>query len=440
MPAASAAAASPPAPAVTAPPPPEPGVIDQLLGNPLLLGAGALLALLAGLGFARYRKNKKNRQVDSSFLDSRLQPDSFFGASGGRRVDTNATSAAGGSSMAYSPSQLDAAGDVDPVAEADVYLAYGRDQQAEEILREALRTYPERLAIHTKLLEIFSKRRDIKAFESMALTAFELSKGQGVEWSYISELGHALDPTNAIYQPGGKPLANVPENRASAFIPASTIEPLDLPAMAPASKNAGDQGLDIDFSLDEPDASVMPAALTAPAPINPAETAHSASGSAMPSAILNFDELDLDFNLDTAPAATPVPASPAVSSPPTPPTPEKASSPEIDFLSGGLDFTSEPYAAPKAAIATAAPVTHDGMLEFDLNSLSLDLDPATKTPATALSDPDPEEDPLEIKFLLAEEFRVLGDADGARSLADEVLAKAKGPLKVKVQAFLNSLS
>ena len=62
--------------------------------------------------------------------------------------------------MSYSPSQLDAAGDVDPVAEADVYLAYGRDLQAEEILKEALRTNPERVAIHVKLLEIYAKRRD----------------------------------------------------------------------------------------------------------------------------------------------------------------------------------------------------------------------------------------------------------------------------------------
>jgi pilus assembly protein FimV len=49
------------------------------------------------------------------------------------------------------------------------------------------------------------------------------------------------------------------------------------------------------------------------------------------------------------------------------------------------------------------------------------------------------EDPLEIKFLLAEEFRILGDAEGARSLADEVMAAARGPLKAKAQAFLNSL-
>ena len=63
--------------------------------------------------------------------------------------------------MSYSLSQLDAIGDVDPVAEADVYLAYGRDLQAEEILKEALKTNPTRAAIHAKLAEIYAKRRDL---------------------------------------------------------------------------------------------------------------------------------------------------------------------------------------------------------------------------------------------------------------------------------------
>ena len=80
-------------------------------------------------------------------------------ASGGQRIDTRDASGAP-SSMSYSLSQLDAIGDVDPVAEADVYLAYGRDLQAEEILREALRVNPDRTAIHLKLLEIHAKRRD----------------------------------------------------------------------------------------------------------------------------------------------------------------------------------------------------------------------------------------------------------------------------------------
>ena len=40
---------------------------------------------------------------------------------------------------------------------------------------------------------------------------------------------------------------------------------------------------------------------------------------------------------------------------------------------------------------------------------------------------------------LAEEFRALGDPDGARSLAEEVASQASGSLKTKAQAFLNAL-
>ena len=75
--------------------------------------------------------------------------------------------------MSYSLSQLDAIGDVDPVAEADVYLAYGRDLQAEEILKEAMRGNPDRLAIRTKLLEVYAKRRDAKGFELLAHAAVQ---------------------------------------------------------------------------------------------------------------------------------------------------------------------------------------------------------------------------------------------------------------------------
>src|SRR5690606_39816797 len=53
----------------------------------------------------------------------------------------------------------------DPLIEADAYLAYGRDLQAEEVLKEALRTQPERLALHQKLADIHAKRQDRKAFE-----------------------------------------------------------------------------------------------------------------------------------------------------------------------------------------------------------------------------------------------------------------------------------
>jgi pilus assembly protein FimV len=131
----------------------------------------------------------------------------------------------------YSPSQLDAAGDVDPVAEADVYLAYGRDLQAEEILKEAMRTSPMRVAIHAKLMEIYAKRRDSKAFETVAIEAFNLTHGNGPEWAYITEMGRELDPANPMYQPGGQPAGRRQSGGTSAFSPGGTVAMVAQPVM-----------------------------------------------------------------------------------------------------------------------------------------------------------------------------------------------------------------
>ena len=399
--------------------PPQTSLLAEALDNPLLLwGSGGLLVLLGGLLFARYRKNKKMGHVDSSFLESRVQLDSFFGASGGQRIDTRASSIGTATSTAYSPSQLDHAGDVDPVAEADVYLAYGRDQQAEEILKEALRSHPARVAVHAKLVEIYAKRRDSKAFDSIALEAFRLTQGNGPEWAHITKLGRDLNPANSMYQPRVEPAGSFSENGVSTDSAAVGAKPLlTTTALTPVSTPAPD----LAFSLDE---AQLPQ--------------FSTSGLGTPSAFLDELDLDLDLNIESAPAPLTAESSraPLSASPPA-----KPPSQEIDFLSEGLDFKPEAFIAPQASPIRPDPgpkAAHSGMLEFDLSSLSLDLGPTTQAPSIA-----PEgapDDPLEIKFLLAEEFRILGDAAGARSLADEVLAKARGPLKVKAQAFLNTLS
>src|SRR5262249_32172646 len=205
--AATTAAAKPaaPKPRIVPKPAAEPSLIDSITsGNPLYLGVGALALLLVGYGAYRYTQRSKKDSGETSFLESRLQPDSFFGASGGQRIDTRD---AGGSSssMTYSLSQLDAIGDVDPVAEADVYLAYGRDLQAEEILKEAMRANPDRLAIRAKLLEVYAKRRDTKGFELLATQLYSLTHGEGDDWGKAQEMGRQVDPENPLYQPGGRP-------------------------------------------------------------------------------------------------------------------------------------------------------------------------------------------------------------------------------------------
>ena len=452
-PASAAVAAVAPAAAASglepvAPPLPETSLVDDLLENPIVpISVGAVLALLLGFGFYRAQQRKKSTQVDSSFLESRLQPDSFFGASGGQRIDTNEGNATG-SSMVYSPSQLDAAGDVDPVAEADVYLAYGRDLQAEEILKEAMRTTPQRVAVHSKLLEIYAKRRDAKAFELVATEAYGLTRGEGPEWDHICELGKELDASNSLYRPGGHPAqiaaAGADGSRAAAF---DSVATQTMP-MAAAPEKPVDLDLDLDFSIGDEPAAATPGASAATQPIRP----HVAEP--MPS-------LDMDFGSATAavdkPAVPELPASPRSD-------PVRLDAPNLNVSGNDLSFNATQ--SMKAAAPTPAPVpaADAGMIEFDLGALSLDLDtpPAAASPAPSapVAEPDAQEavdstagsplstggleddggDPLATKLALAQEFNAIGDPDGARSLAQEVLAEASGDLKQKAQRFLAEIA
>ena len=471
--AAAQAPAKPPATVATKPaalpPMEEPSILDEFLENPLLLAlAGGALAALLGLGAYRLRQRKKSPQVDSSFLESRLQPDSFFGGSGGQRIDTNEGGATG-SSIVYSPSQLDAAGDVDPVAEADVYLAYGRDLQAEEILKEALRVSPQRVAIHSKLLEIYAKRRDAKAFEVTATDAYALTHGEGLEWEHICELGRELDPSNPLYRPGGAPSGGV----AAAGLAAATaarISALDAPATT-----SPDLDLDLDFSTGDESPGTAEGASRAVHLHSAPEPAHGLD--------LEFEEIQEEAATEPMAVPAAATAAPAVDEPlafelpsieePAPVEPVAAAqaaaaasaAPDLTLDDEGLTFdleSPEPSAAPAAAPPVASATKDDRMIEFDLGLLSLDLDapaPAAEaatpqepvraaTAAAAVPEPsaddmlstqgleEPGSDPLATKFALAQEFNAIGDPDGARSLAEEVLAEASGELRTRAQKFL----
>ncbi|OYT90109.1 MAG: fimbrial protein FimV [Burkholderiales bacterium PBB3] len=439
VPAASSAKKAPPPP----PPVEETSLIDDALDNPVvpIVGIG-LLALLGGFGVYRMRQSKNNAaQVDSSFLESRLQPDSFFGASGGQRVDTNSEGPVSGSSMVYSASQLDAADDVDPVAEADVYLAYGRDLQAEEILKEAVRTNPGRLAIYTKLLEIFAKRRDAHSFEATAVQAHKLTGNEGPDWTRICEMGLGFDPSNALYQPGAAPtpasstaFAAKPSTSpsSSSSYGASTLAQSAHPELAQG--NSVDLDLDLDFSIDDEPASAISdvtGGTVAPLPLDvspPVE--RTVKMDAPPS----FDLDSLDFNIS---GSAPLDLTPSL-----PEAPISIEGLSMDFPAApslpefsATDTISVQPAAQKQAVEEA------GMLEFDMGSLSLDLESSTTASDSLTAAPDTiGEDPLETKLALAEEFVSIGDEDGARALIEEVVAEATGDMRAKAQRALANLS
>jgi FimV-like protein len=103
------------------------------------------------------------------------------------------------SNFVPSVSQIDMS-EVDAVAEADVYIAYGRDEQAEEILLDALRVHPARHALRVKLLEIYAARHDHQRFGTVAAELRLLTHGQGPDWSRAAQIGQSLEPDNHLYK------------------------------------------------------------------------------------------------------------------------------------------------------------------------------------------------------------------------------------------------
>jgi pilus assembly protein FimV len=416
-PAASAPAASSPAPgaalkadkpaesATTKPavkpadPVSSPSMVDELLANPFLIpGLGALLVALGGLGIYSARRKKQSKGFDDSIItDSSLKANSLFGSTGGQSVDTN--NSVFNSSFSPSSSQLDT-NEVDPVAEADVYIAYGRDAQAEEILKEALRTQPDRHAVRVKLLEIYSNRKDLRAFEVLATELYGMTKGEGPEWAQAVAMGVAIDPNNPLYaggkdkipQPVGtlvEPTQPLDEQGLATLLSATQLDtsPGNLGSLETDTSYFNNTSLDTDAPASDKkaDSSSTPAAPSTPAAFATAPAAENTPFAA-----------DLDFDLDgmdglnppTKPAATPeLPATPDLSS--------------IDF-----NFLDEPAKPAAAAAVTTEPEPESKSLatesELKLNDDSLPLmeeialappvdEPSTNQPG--LSDFDLELDP-----------------------------------------------
>jgi pilus assembly protein FimV len=387
----------------------DPGLLNKLLNSAWVLpGVLALVALLMGLGLYRIRNRRGGEGSETSFLESRLQQDSFFGASGGQRVDTHDASNAP-SSMSYSLSQLDAIGDVDPVAEADVYLAYGRDLQAEEILKEAMRSTPDRLAIRLKLLEVYAKRRDTKGFEVLAEQLYGMASGQGDEWERAQALGLSIDPENPLYQPGGKPSAPVgvqTDEKLTGLGPNTISQPL----LRTASH-----------------ASISEVNLTSPLETSPGALnfdLKSGGGSGLPSSrsnpisAPNQESVHLDF----------------------PNTPKEPSRESLKPLASDKTKTPSGFASLDLSMAGDAIEGQEDSDEPTPSKLKGGLEEISRFDFLDEGSENKISDPLVRKIELAEEFIQIGDVEGARDLLKEVIAQANGALKTKAQTMLDNIA
>ena len=181
---------------------PAPGFLEEFDALPLI-GGGGILALLAGYFLLRRRRRSEPEPEFTAAVPgpSSLGPNSVFRMTGGQSVDTGNVPLETRDFSMTGPGTIDT-DEVDPVAEADVYMAYGRDAQAEEILIEALRKDPHRTAIHAKLLEIYANRKSVKQFDTLASELYAQTGGIGPEWEKVATLGAALDPENPLYAAG----------------------------------------------------------------------------------------------------------------------------------------------------------------------------------------------------------------------------------------------
>jgi pilus assembly protein FimV len=324
-----------------APPPPkeEPGLFDALTNNLLpLAGGGGLLALIGGVWF--YLRNKRRKGLDSFeqgiLTSGGLKPNTVFGNTAGGTIDTGNSSFLTDFGQGASAGMIDTS-EVDPIAEAEVYMAYGRDAQAEEILKDAITKEPLRHELHLKLLEIYAARKDSSAFETLAGELYATLGASDPTWAKAAEIGRKFEPDNPLYaeaathpktgaEAGGEELGQKPP--AEALAEAGSGVDIAVGGAAETS---------LDFSLDE--------ALEAPQNVEQV----SAEGNA------------LDFDIGSLELPSEAPA--------TEVTEEKL--PDIGASDFDLDISAADISAPQDAKAESAtevkPADETAGLDFQLD-------------------------------------------------------------------------
>jgi pilus assembly protein FimV len=195
----------------------ETGFLTDLMESPWAIGsiAGALLLGLIGWQMTRRRKLALMEEMELSDLNA-----SFDNKQQADQSDDNAESA--DSSELHASKQDSELGDsvffseyrptevnldskamevdyneLDPVSEADVYVAYGRYQQAEELIQQALTDHPDRDDYKLKLLEIYHAKDDSAGFAAYVTQLKEDGTSNKADfWARAQKIGTGFAPDN----------------------------------------------------------------------------------------------------------------------------------------------------------------------------------------------------------------------------------------------------
>ncbi len=237
--------AASPAPVAAAEPAAQPGFIDDLLASPMLLGAaggGALLLLLLGLMMLSRRNALKEAELHESLAeetaqadfaaDMQLPADSFDGI----QEDVDAGPAKVGEERVTAQTG-------DALGEADIYIAYGRFNQAAELLQNAIYDEPQRGDLRLKLMEVQAELGDRDGFARQENELREI----GGAAEQIERL-RARYPAMAAFAAAGVAAAAVSDDDLSSF----SLDDLELDdEPEPSAVASGDLDDDFELSLDE---------------------------------------------------------------------------------------------------------------------------------------------------------------------------------------------
>ncbi len=406
------------------PAPVELTLVEKLLAEPLYL-AGGLAGLLAlvGLGFA-VKRRKSNSPSATANSDTFGSDFNDVGAVTGRISVPEISSPDNGDftkTLVTSDLSSSDLKDDDPISEADLFLSFGRDAQAEEILQEALQTNPNNEAVKLKLLEIFAKGQNKSSFEKIAKTLQNSANEQA--WQRAQAMGKKLDPKNTLY-------GAVVEDADSA-----TMQTLSMKNGFDANPKTVNQKMDFDITGST---NVIP-------DVEKTMIFSAADMASAQKAVMDFDvtgtnpglaAASMDFDVTATHLAENEPAAPATdlifdvtathpSMPVTNFAADVSSAPADDGLAFSLDF---PIDTPAAAVVKP--------VDFNLSDISFDLNDA---PAVSAAAPAADFNEVATKLDLAKAYQEMGDVVGAREILDEVMREGNAEQRETAQTLISQL-
>jgi pilus assembly protein FimV len=425
---------------------------DGLKENSTLLAiVGGAGVLLIGLLTMIMRRRK---EAEAEFAESILvSPDSDIAPAGAEDSSSLTTPTDETSFMSdFSPSDIDAlqdeTGELDPQSEADVYIAYGRYQQAEELINQAIEKYPEREELKQKLLEIYFSSKKTDEFSALAQELHNngLEQRQPDAWSKIAMMGKELNPGHALFVGAAAGMAASDLSDEADDLLGLDLGPLtedEAPSPAEPEKDSmaiSDELDSMDLSglenLDEMDSESLEADLSLDS-----EFLNKMDGVEEAAPMEDSDALDIDLSdleVDSVPSS--IDSKPVIQESEEEPLPFDLS--DIDDSQIAEDVVDEIEMEDSEVLDNLDLES----IEKELEGISSDLDGDSAEVDDLLLHSHSEDldlessDEVTTKLDLARAYIDMGDNEGAKSILEEVVGEGNAPQQKEAQQMLSGLA